>query len=354
MVKKKGGYVGVGFDPTPTSAPGNWLSPTEVYEAQLANSWPIAFPPSSASVLAGSYVYAVHSGVVDNLSSSLFLVANGSAVSRSTYATLFSVIGVNYGSGDGSTTFNLPNNILPQVGYQKNITLSGFNLGIYHTYGVLPTHTHTMNVATGQSSGPASYVGGPGSQCSFPTATLGSSFDGQSQLRTNEARHFDVYPLISVSSQPAPVGSLIACLPASSSGDLGVILSLMPSNCVVPTGQALSRVTYSTLFQRIGTTFGSGNGSTTFNVPDYRGLFYRAASGTFNGGVPSGYRPDTFAPHRHTVTAVVVPPGGPEYPASGARGSAVGTPATGSSSIGSGSESRPKNVSSIYLLVVSA
>ncbi len=37
-----------------------------------------------------------------------YLVANGNAVSRVTYAALFSVIGVRYGVGDGSTTFNLP------------------------------------------------------------------------------------------------------------------------------------------------------------------------------------------------------------------------------------------------------
>lgn len=38
-----------------------------------------------------------------------FLVCNGGAVSRTTYANLFDVIGTTYGSGDGSTTFNLPN-----------------------------------------------------------------------------------------------------------------------------------------------------------------------------------------------------------------------------------------------------
>lgn len=37
-----------------------------------------------------------------------FLLCDGSAVSRTTYADLFSSIGVTYGSGDGSTTFNLP------------------------------------------------------------------------------------------------------------------------------------------------------------------------------------------------------------------------------------------------------
>lgn len=38
-----------------------------------------------------------------------WLVCDGSAVSRTTYADLFAVIGTTYGSGDGSTTFNLPN-----------------------------------------------------------------------------------------------------------------------------------------------------------------------------------------------------------------------------------------------------
>lgn len=38
-----------------------------------------------------------------------WLVCDGSAVSRTTYAELFAVIGTSYGSGDGSTTFNLPN-----------------------------------------------------------------------------------------------------------------------------------------------------------------------------------------------------------------------------------------------------
>lgn len=37
-----------------------------------------------------------------------FLECDGSAVSRSTYANLFAVIGTTHGSGDGSTTFNLP------------------------------------------------------------------------------------------------------------------------------------------------------------------------------------------------------------------------------------------------------
>ena len=41
----------------------------------------------------------------------------------------------------------------------------------------------------------------------------------------------------------------------------------------------MSRTTYSDLFTVIGTAFGVGNGTTTFNIPDFRGRFPIAASG---------------------------------------------------------------------------
>ena len=44
-------------------------------------------------------------------------------------------------------------------------------------------------------------------------------------------------------------------------------------------GQAINRVTYSELFALIGTKFGAGDGTTTFNLPDYRGKFLRGLGG---------------------------------------------------------------------------
>lgn len=44
-------------------------------------------------------------------------------------------------------------------------------------------------------------------------------------------------------------------------------------------GQAVNRVTYSALFEIIGTNFGEGDGVTTFNLPDYRGKFLRGLGG---------------------------------------------------------------------------
>lgn len=55
----------------------------------------------------------------------------------------------------------------------------------------------------------------------------------------------------------------------------------LPSNIeVVPCdGRAISRTEYSEYFSMVGTAFGAGDGSTTFNVPDYRGLFIRGWDG---------------------------------------------------------------------------
>jgi microcystin-dependent protein len=57
-----------------------------------------------------------------------FLECNGAAVSRSTYATLFGIIGTTYGSGDGSTTFNVPDlqdNVAVGKSGTKNLASTG-------------------------------------------------------------------------------------------------------------------------------------------------------------------------------------------------------------------------------------
>lgn len=48
-----------------------------------------------------------------------------------------------------------------------------------------------------------------------------------------------------------------------------------PTGWLKANGAAVSRSTYAALFAAIGTTFGAGNGSTTFNLPDLRGEFLR-------------------------------------------------------------------------------
>lgn len=77
-------------------------APGQVLTAAAVNA-ELAFPTGSVIPYAGaSAPSATLSGVAG------WLLADGSAVSRTTYATLFAVVGTTYGAGDGSTTFNLP------------------------------------------------------------------------------------------------------------------------------------------------------------------------------------------------------------------------------------------------------
>lgn len=59
-----------------------------------------------------------------------------------------------------------------------------------------------------------------------------------------------------------------------------------PSNYAFCYGQAVNRVTYSTLFTNIGTVYGIGDGTTTFNLPDIRG--YVVAGRNNMGGTGAG------------------------------------------------------------------
>ena len=70
------------------------------------------------------------------------------------------------------------------------------------------------------------------------------------------------------------------------------------SNFVMPFGQAISRTTYATYFSLVSTTYGSGDGSTTFNVPDVRG---RVVAGIDNMGGFAAGRIGTLATDGGTI-----------------------------------------------------
>ncbi len=115
-----------------------------------------------------------------------------------------------------------------------------------------------------------------------------------------------------------------------------------PTGYLECNGVAVSRTNYATLFTVIGTTYGVGDGSTTFNLPDLRGEFVR---GWDNGrGVDSGRgfgstQSDELRSHTHVVAGVI--------PSGGSKGVNGGGPFNnGHGSIGAtgGSETRPRNI----------
>ncbi|PYZ35417.1 phage tail protein [Enterobacter cloacae complex sp.] len=75
----------------------------------------------------------------------------------------------------------------------------------------------------------------------------------------------------------------------------GFAMNSAPEGWIIANGSAVSRVTYARLFSRIGTLYGSGDGSTTFNLPDARGVVLRGAdlgSGRDSGRVFGSYQAD--------------------------------------------------------------
>ncbi len=63
----------------------------------------------------------------------------------------------------------------------------------------------------------------------------------------------------------------------------------VPAGWLLCDGSAVSRSDYANLYDAIGANWGTGDGSTTFNLPDLRGMFLRGVSGE------SGYDPDADA-----------------------------------------------------------
>lgn len=88
-------------------------------------------------------------------------------------------------------------------------------------------------------------------------------------------------------------------------------------------GSAVSRTTYADLFAAIGTTYGAGDASTTFNVPDFRGRFPMCADGTHaiatTGGEATHVLVEAELPaHKHGlvnsgVAPAIVDPGATDY-----------------------------------------
>jgi len=81
-----------------------------------------------------------------------------------------------------------------------------------------------------------------------------------------------------------------------------------PTGWLLCDGAAVSRTTYADLFSAIGTAYGAGNGTTTFNLPDLRQRFPlgKAAAGTGNAlGVTGGAidHEHVVDPHSHVVNA---------------------------------------------------
>ena len=140
--------------------------------------------------------------------------------------------------------------------------------------------------------------------------------------------------------------SSLSAPPSAQPGDTKHFASSSPPiGWLAADGSAVSRVSYAALFAAIGTIFGAGEGSSTFNLPDLRGVFVR---GWDNGrGLDTdstgfgAFEADAFYSHTHEVASYVIGVNtGSTYTALGLSGGASGSQSAASGGV----ETRPKNV----------
>ena len=127
-----------------------------------------------------------------------WLICDGTAVSRTTYSALFAAIGTVFGSGDGSTTFNLPN-LTGRVPVGRDVGQTEFD-GLAETGGAkthtlstseIPSHTHSYT--DGTASATAGWYATGGGAYNIQTNTLTGQTTGSAG---SGAAHNNLQPYI--------------------------------------------------------------------------------------------------------------------------------------------------------------
>lgn len=190
------------------------LDPDEVaiYGKTVGSFTELFFKPESGSPIqltfSGGEPSQVAPGIIalwptDNPLPSGWIECNGQAISRTTFQALFNVIGIGYGAGNGSTTFNVPDMtgraVFGKEATQNRITaaVSGVTstvMGAVGGHEGTQQHTHTANVTdNGHVHGGGSVnlqgfdVNGFGGECFGVTSqgNTGSAGTGISVSNTN-------------------------------------------------------------------------------------------------------------------------------------------------------------------------
>jgi microcystin-dependent protein len=134
-----------------------------------------------------------------------------------------------------------------------------------------------------------------------------------------------------------------------SPGDVKMVAyQTVPEGWLECDGAAVSRTTYADLFAAIGTTYGVGNGSTTFNVPDTRGEFIRGwdhGRGVDSGRVLGSAQVEMVGPHTHPAK-VLITGSGISWNTGGTTGEMVTSVPTPTGA----TETRPRNLAFMYCI----
>ena len=231
-----------------------------------------------------------------------YLLCDGRAVSRAAYAELFAVIGTTFGKGDGSTTFNLPD-LIDRFAQGSNTPGQKVEAGLPNITGDLGRTAADF----------PSQTNGAFNQTTTVSANLnGAALGAVNAYVTNfdASRSNPIYGASDTVQPPATtvcygiraknaLNAVIKAFDAATNPGLiditelandiqkakiavGTVswfaMSAPPVGYLVANGAAVGRETYPDLFAAIGTTFGEGDGETTFNLPDLIGRFAQGST----------------------------------------------------------------------------
>ena len=266
----------------------------------------------------------------------------GSAFRSDLNNALAAIVSINSGSSDPATMFayqlyaDTTNNLLKQrnsgnSGWITIGTLGTTNLGLaalasptFTGVPLAPTAsagTNTTQIAT------TSFVVSSYLPLTGGTVTGNVTLNAQSDIRFADADSSNYVALQAPATVaanltltlPAADGSSGQALTTDGSGALsfatiggvpiGAVFhfaaSTAPTGFLKANGAAVSRTTYAALFAITGTTYGVGDGSTTFNVPDLRGEFIRGWAddrAVDTGRAFGSAQTDELKSHTHSIT----------------------------------------------------
>ena len=280
------------------------------------------------------------SSVTTTASDGLVLKGDGSStdvvIKNDADATVFTV-------PTGTDDILFPDNAKAMFG-------AGSDLQIYHegNYSII-SDTGTGNLLLTTNGGEVQILGQGGGEASakfIQDSSVELYYDNAKKLETT-ATGINVTGTVSATAFTGDGSGLTGLgggVPAGSV--IYHAANTAPTGFLKANGAAISRSTYSDLFTAIGTTFGVGDGSSTFNVPDLRGEFARGwddSRGIDSGRSFGSAQADELKSHNHSINV--------RYSATFNGGHVSANSLGGNSqNLGSsiastgGSETRPRNI----------
>lgn len=209
-------------------------------------------PDQTVKITAGTGISV--SGTYPN-----FTVTNSSPSSGGTVTSIATTSPITGGTITGSGTIGINASSTNTASYVVQRDASGNFAAGTITASLTGTASTATNIAGG-SGGSIPYQSSAGT-----TAMLSNGTSGQF-LQSNGGTSAPSWSNVIPSGVMQMFGGSI-----TQSVSSGTLTTTAPSGWALCDGSAISRTTYSALFTAIGTTYGAGNGSTTFNIPDLRG-----------------------------------------------------------------------------------